>query len=223
MKIAIIGASGFLGTKLMNFLSKENEVIGTYSGNKKNRLSYLDALNKKDLKNFITENKPDFVVDTIALTSSLVCENNPQLAEQLNYETAKNISEVCIEKNIPMIFISSSYLFDGEKGNYSETGETVPQNQYARTKIMAEKELSKNPKAIIIRVDIMYGYNGKNEKNGVFDMILSEKPIQLREPNQLRQPLFVDDNPCAASIAVASDIDSPESTFSQETQHFIAA
>ena len=41
----------------------------------------------------------------------------------------------------------------------------------------------------------MYGYNGKNEKNGVFDMILSGKEISLREPNQLRTPIFVEDVP----------------------------
>ena len=41
----------------------------------------------------------------------------------------------------------------------------------------------------------MYGYNGKNKKNGVFDMILSENKINLRQPDQLRQPIFVDDVP----------------------------
>jgi len=193
MKIAIIGASGFLGTKLFTLLSKENEVIGTYSSRKREGLEFLDATNPSTVEEFIQKHSPELVIDTIALTSSLACENDPNLCEKLNYLTAKNILKSCEKNKCVLVFISSSYLFEGGKGNYSEEEEVVPQNEYARTKIMAEKEISHYKDAIILRVDIMYGYNGKDAPNGVFNQILSEKPIDLRDPNQMRQPLFVDD------------------------------
>ncbi len=193
MRIVIFGSSGFLGTKALEILSKNNEVLGAGITNEEE--FKVDATNKQEVRRFLLKYKPQVVIDTIALTSSMQCEQNPQLAYSLNYLTAKNISEVVQEIGSIMVFISSSYLFDGKKGNYNEREPLSPENEYARTKIMAEKELLKNSKSIILRVDIMYGYNGANRKNGVFDMLLSGNSIQLREPNQLRQPVFVDDIP----------------------------
>lgn len=200
MKIVIIGSSGFLGTKSAEIFSKEHEII--LAGKSNEGDGRLDASKKEDVRKFLFKHKPDAVLDTVALTSSLQCENNPSLAEKLNYITAKNISEACQEINAWMVFISSTYLFDGKKGDYKENDQTYPINEYARTKIMAENEIIKNPKGIVLRVDIMYGYNGKDKKNGVFDQILSEKPIELREPNQIRQPLYVDDVPRAMVMLI---------------------
>lgn len=194
MKIVIIGASGFLGTKLFNIFSKSNEVIGTYSKNKRDNLAQLDATNEQEVKDFILKQKPDFVIDTIALTSSVACEKDPVLCELLNYRTAKNVVEACKLLDIPMVFFSSTYIFDGEKGDYTEEDVPIPLNEYGKTKIMAEQELLKYPKSIIIRVDIMYGFNGKSEKNGVFGgSILSGNEVKLREPDQLRTPVLVED------------------------------
>lgn len=193
MKIVIFGSNGFLGTKSMEILSKNHEVIGV--GRSNSGEFKIDATNKEEVREFLLKHRPDLVFDTIALTSSTQCENNPQLAEDLNYLTAKNISEACREINSWIVFMSSTYIFDGEKGDYNEEDKTFPTNEYARTKIMAEKEIIKNPKGIILRIDALYGYNGENKKNGVFDQILSGNAINLREPNQIRQPIFVDDIP----------------------------
>ncbi len=191
MKIVIFGLSGFFGTKALEVLFKNNEVIG--AGITTEEKFKVDATSKSEVRKFLLKYKPQVVIDSIGLTSSMQCEQNPDLAYSLNYLTAKNISEVVHEIGAIMVFISSSYIFDGKRGNYTEKDQPSPENEYARTKIMAEKEILKNPKSIILRVDIMYGYNGINKKNGVFDMILSGNQIQLREPNQLRQPVFIDD------------------------------
>ena len=135
MKIAIIGSKGFLGTKTKEILSKNHEIIE--AGRNNEGEFKLDATIKDDVRKFLLKYRPEAVLDTVALTSSVQCENNPHLAEELNYLTAKNISEACQEIGAWMIFISSSYLFDGEKGNYNEQDKTSPINEYARTKIMA--------------------------------------------------------------------------------------
>src|SRR4030042_3752464 len=193
MKIIIFG-TGFLGKKFMDFFQNKAEVIGA-DINSQEGVIKVDATDKKAVDNFLKKERPNLVIDTIALTSSFECENNPKLAEKLNYLTAKNISEVCKEIGAIFTFISSSYVFDGIKGNYNEEDKTTPINEYARTKIMAEKEISKNPNSIILRVDIMYGYNGIGEGNGIFDQILSGNEIKLRNSLQVRQPLFVEDVP----------------------------
>jgi len=177
MKIAIIGASGFLGTKLFNILSKNHEIVGTYSSREKEGLELLDATDAKSVEAFIRKHTPELVIDTIALTSSFVCEKDPELCEKLNYLTAKNILRACEKVRCILVFMSSSYLFEGERGNYSEADPVVPQNEYARTKIMAEKEILHYKNAIILRVDVMYGYNGKDERNGVFNQINLETMV----------------------------------------------
>lgn len=195
MKIAVIGGSGFLGRKCYDSLLRENEVVGTYFGRKHNDFVELDATKKEDVESFLHKYKPEVVIDTVALTSSTKCEQNSQLAEELNYTAAKNISEASSEIGAKVFFISTSYVFDGEKGNYGEEDPPNPLNVYGKTKLMAEKEVLKNPRGAVLRVEIMYGYNGKEYSNGVLDTILSGNPIKLREPYQIRQPLFVDDVP----------------------------
>src|SRR3989344_2686106 len=179
MKIVIIGSKGFLGTKAKEILSKNHEIIE--AGRSNDGEFQLDATKKEEVRKFLLKHQPDVVLDTVALTSSTQCENNPKLAEDLNYLTAKNISEVCHEIGATMVFMSSAYLFDGEKGNYNENDRTSPINEYARTKIMAEKEVLKNPKSITLRVDVMYGYNGKGKKNqtGIFHLAGPDRTMMI--------------------------------------------
>jgi len=192
MKILILGATGFLGKKLMTDLSKNHEVVGTCHKENIPGLYNIDALDFVGLKEFILNIKPQVIIDTIALTSSLECERNPDLAKQLNYQTASNIVSVSNLVGAKLVFISSSYVFDGSKGNYSEEDMPNPTNVYGKTKVLAEKEVLES-NGIVLRVDIMYGYNGKNNNNGIFGKIIASNTLEERNPAQLRCPLFVDD------------------------------
>lgn len=192
MKIIIIGASGFLGKRLFNYFKKKCDVIGTYSKNNEKGMVNLDATNYQKVLNFITHHKPDIVIDTVALTSSVLCEKNPDLCYKLNYQTAKNIVGACREINAKMIFLSSSYLFNGEKGYYSEEDITNGNTQYGKTKIKAEKAVSALKDYLILRVDMLYGIEKGKVKFGArtFDRV-----IEIGYPNQIRTPVFIDDIP----------------------------
>ena len=192
MKIAVFGASGFLGTKLVTQLSKYHDVVGTYFKHKGEGLYRIDAANYEEVDKFLKEQKPVLVIDTIGLTSSLECEKNPKLAEKLNFYTAKILANSCVKNNALMVFISSNYVFDGNKGNYREEDSPNSKLNYSVTKILGENEVLK-AKGIVLRVDIMYGYNGKGKPNGVFGKVLSNNIIEERNPQQLRKPIFVDD------------------------------
>ena len=193
MKIAIIGASGFLGTKLMKLLSKCCEVKGTCLKTNDRELHQLDATDRTEVNSFLSEYRPDVVIDTVGVASVGICEKNPRLAEQINYMSAKNIAESSGLIGAVMVFMSSSYVFDGEKEKYSEEDQTNAINEYARTKIRAEKEVLKLFKGIVLRVDFMYGYNGWDKKNDILDKIAAEGIFELRNPLQKRQPVLIDD------------------------------
>lgn len=191
MKIAIIGI-GFLGKKLKDFLSKKTNVIAA-NIIPIGEIIKLDAADKSAVNKFLLEYKPDIVIDTVALTSSIACEKDPKLCERLNHLTAKNIADICKKINAQMIFISSSYVFDGKKGNYTETDPVFPTNEYAKTKIRAENEVLSLPNSMVIRVDLMYGVENNQIKCGA--MTIDGKKIEVGYPNQIRSPIFIDDIP----------------------------
>ena len=190
MKIIIFGVEGFLGKKLKEFLSKEHDVIGVGKHLKENFI--LDATNKKEVEKFIFSKNPDIVLDTIAISNSVICEKNPLLAKKINYLTAKNIAKASQKIGAKMIFFSSSYVFNGKKGDYSENDKLFPTNEYAKTKVMAEKEILNLKNYLIIRLDLMYGvHNGQLR----FGSSIFEKEIKIGYPNQIKTPIFVEDIP----------------------------
>lgn len=193
MKVAIFGI-GFLGSKLMEFFSNKFEVVGADINSKNSLVKELDATNEKEVKDFLIIEKPDIVIDTIALASYFVCENNHELCKKLNYDTAKNIVGSCEKINAKMIFVSSSYVFNGEKGNYSETDATNSTNEYAKSKIRAEKKVLELKDSIVIRPEPMYGFD--KERNQIkAGTNTFEADVKNGYPDILRSPVFINDVP----------------------------
>ncbi|SVD08117.1 uncharacterized protein METZ01_LOCUS360971, partial [marine metagenome] len=193
MKIAILGV-GFLGGKLVEFFSKRFKVVCADINPRSDLVKKIDATNKQEIENLLTVEKPDIVIDTIALSSYFVCENNHKLCRKLNFESAKYIAEACKKIDAKMIFISSSYIFDGEKGNYLETDTPNSLNKYALSKIDAEKKVLELDRAIVIRSEPMYGFD-KGKKQIIFGTNTFEVDVKIGFPNILRKPIFIDDVP----------------------------
>lgn len=193
MKIVIFGI-GFLGNKLMNFFSSKYEVIGADINTENQLVKKVDATSFTEVKDFLNSENPDIVIDTVALSSYFICEKHPELSEKLNFKTAKYIAEACRVINAKMIFISSSYVFDGKKGNYHETDSPNSSNTYARSKIKAEEKVLELDNSIVIRAETLYGFN---EKNGQLTVGTNtfEVDTEVGYPDILRSPVFVDDVP----------------------------
>lgn len=193
MKIAIFGI-GFLGGKLMKYLSNEFEVVGASKNSHDSFVKQIDATDINRLEEFLNIEKPDIVIDTIALSSYFLCEKDPKLCKTLNYDTAKNIAKICRKINAKMIFISSSYVFNGKIGNYSETDIPDSTNKYARSKIRAEKLVLKLKDALVIRIEPLYGYDEKDNQIKVGTNTF-ESDIAVGYPDILRNPVYINDIP----------------------------
>jgi dTDP-4-dehydrorhamnose reductase len=191
MKVVIFG-TGFLGTKLLNSLSKQFYVFGASLNPKKSIIRKVDARNKKEVEDFLISIKPDIVINTIALSSYFKCEQNGVLCNKLNYITAVNISEVCNKINSKLIFISSSYIFDGIKGNYTENDIGKETNNYAVSKIRAEKKVLEIEGTIVLRLECLYGYDEVESRIRVGTNTFKNK-MNIGYPDILRAPIFVDD------------------------------
>lgn len=193
MKILVLGASGFLGQKLFRVLNKScNEVTGTYYEHPLPDLLPLNVTDKESVTSLFYAKKPELVIHSAGIGRPDDCETKPELADEINVDGTRNIVEACRLNNSILVYPSSTFVFSGkESSSYKEEDKCEPINKYGETKTAAEKLVSELSAYIILRTDMLYGYNGKEMPNGFFGAIM-EKQLKLNA-RDLRQPLLADD------------------------------
>ncbi|MBQ9246716.1 dTDP-4-dehydrorhamnose reductase [bacterium] len=157
MKILVTGANGMLGQDLCPILEDYDfDVIETDINN-------MDITDKKNVKEVISAYLPDYVIHCAAYTNVDKAEEEKETAFKINEEGTKNIASICKELDIPIIYISTDYVFDGTKsGKYLPSDKPNPINTYGQSKLAGEKAIEKNRKYYIIRTSWLYGHHGKN-------------------------------------------------------------
>jgi dTDP-4-dehydrorhamnose reductase len=161
MKIFIIGGSGVVGSELINqFIKNNDDVYFTYFQNKieqNNNGIRLDITNKKDTIDIIKKINPDIVIHTAALTNVDLCETNNKLACMINVDGTKNVVEGCKITGSKIVYISTSFVFDGKKSEYYEDDQISPATYYGITKYSAEQYVIKSELPyLILRTDQPY-------------------------------------------------------------------
>lgn len=170
MKILITGANGMLGQDLCPILEDEGyEVVET-------DVEVLDITNFEQVKKVLMCEKPDVVIHCAAYTNVDKAEEEPDKATLINASGTENIAKVCAESDITLVYISTDYVFDGEKNEpYLPEDRPNPINVYGRTKLDGEKAVQKYcKKYYIVRTSWLYGHYGKNFVETMIS--LSEKP-----------------------------------------------
>jgi dTDP-4-dehydrorhamnose reductase len=169
-KILVIGATGLLGSRLMEIGEGSYEMHGTYNRNrpKGSNTHRMDVTKRAEVFSVIEGVKPDCVVDTAAITAVDYCETHPEEAWLVNVEGAKNVAEVCKRAGAKMLFLSSDYVFDGKKLSYGEKDKPKPLNYYAKTKLIAEHVLDAlDVNYVVARTAVLYGVDGLGKENFV--------------------------------------------------------
>ena len=160
MKLLITGASGLLGTKLCEIaLRKNHEVYSAYS---QHRPLYgtpvkLDILDLKAEQQILDKIKPQGVVHAAALTNVDKCEMEKELAWKTNVEATTNLVRLCKEHDAYLVYVSTDYVFNGEKGTYKEMDDPAPINHYGLTKLKGEEAVQTLNKYCIVRGSVIYG------------------------------------------------------------------
>ncbi|MBU3202664.1 SDR family oxidoreductase [Clostridium algidicarnis] len=132
MKILISGSNGNIGSYLTTSLSDEHQI---YSFSK----SDFDVTNKSQICDVICKTTPDIILHTAAITDVDYCESNESLAYSTNTLGTLNIASMCYKFNIPIVYISTSYVYGDYKSSpYVETDICDPINIYGKTKLEGE-------------------------------------------------------------------------------------
>ena len=176
LKILIIGGSGTIGSKIIEQFQSSNIILDyTFLTNPiPSKIGYmLDITNRKNTIELITKLNPDIVIHTAALTNVDLCETNNVLANLINVQGTKNIVDGCMKIQSKIIFISTSYVFDGNSDQYFEEDLPNPTSYYGITKYESEKIIqNSNLDFLILRTDQPYCWIEKWQKiNSVIRLI----------------------------------------------------
>lgn len=160
VKLLVTGASGLLGTKLCEVATRKSwEVHSAYVQHKPSygTPARFDISDRKAGEDLFRHVKPEVVVHSAAMTDVDRCESEKALAWRINFEGTLNIVENCRRHGAFLIYVSTDYVFDGEKGEYKESDSPNPVNYYGLTKLKGEESVKKLETYCIARGSVVYG------------------------------------------------------------------
>jgi len=158
MKILVIGAKGQLGHELVSQCRKsETDVFGF-------DLPDLDISSSAQVEKIISHTAPSIVINAAAYTLVDKAESDEIAACAVNKTGPENIAASCKKNKIPMIHISTDFVFDGKKNTpYLESDTVSPLSVYGKTKAAGDEAVRNIlDNHIIIRTSWLYGVHGNN-------------------------------------------------------------
>lgn len=158
-RIIITGAGGQVGQELMHLATEYPQFQLTGLGR-----SQLDIADPAAVSRWFAQNEAAFCINCAAYTAVDKAEKEPDKARQVNVEGVRNLAEACQEKQIPLIHLSTDYVYHGSQPYpLKEDAPTDPQSVYAQTKLAGEAAaLAIHRPVMIIRTSWVYSTFGHN-------------------------------------------------------------
>jgi dTDP-4-dehydrorhamnose reductase len=152
MKLAwITGANGLIGNQLVQTAPR---FAPRWRVRALTRADF-DLLDFAAVRREFAQDRPQLVIHCAAITVVADAQKNPTLARRVNVEATQWLAELAAE--IPFVFFSTDLIFDGRKGDYTETDAANPLHLYGATKLAAEAIVLKNPRHRVVRTSINGG------------------------------------------------------------------
>jgi dTDP-4-dehydrorhamnose reductase len=185
VKVLITGASSLPGYRtVLEALSRGHEVVALHRSHpvpiegKGLRKVSIDITDANELRDLLLRERPDVVVHMAALGDVDLCEREKELAWRTTVEPSVEVASLASRLGFFAVYLSTDYVFDGERGNYGERDVPNPVNYYGLVKLMGEAAFSTCPRYAIVRASSIYGF-GPGRTN--FAKYLVEK-LRAGEP-----------------------------------------
>lgn len=204
-KIAITGGTGLVGSRVIELLKNKYEFIS------------IDRSNGFDITDHSTLEKIqdnfDIFLHLAAYTNVDGAEVDRDLKEEsaawkLNVSGTKNIIEVCKKLHKKIIYVSTEFVFDGEKGEYAEIDVPNPINWYGQTKFAGEKMVQTSSLSYMI-LRLSSPYRSEFEKKNDFMRAMKSKLENSKEimgvTDHTFTPTFIDDFANAVDILISNN------------------
>ncbi|MGK4578721.1 SDR family oxidoreductase [Kitasatospora sp. HPMI-4] len=157
MRILLLGASGFVGGGLWTALSARHEVVGTFAARRVPGLVPLDLRDERALAGLAGGGGFDLVVHAAGLVPLEAAEGDPGRAHALNVRPVEVLLDAVRTSAAKVVFLSSDYVFDGTRSQYTEDDPRSPVNVYGRTKAAAEDLLLADGTHLVVRIPMVFG------------------------------------------------------------------
>lgn len=157
MKLLVTGVKGQLGYDVVKEAEKRGvEAVGV-------DIDEMDITDAKQVHEVITKGGYDAVVHCAAWTAVDKAEDMEEACRKVNKEGTENIAQVCEALDIPIMYFSTDYVFNGQGSEpWKEYDKRAPLNVYGQTKYEGELAVEKLAKHFIIRIAWVFGKNGNN-------------------------------------------------------------
>jgi len=163
MRILILGAAGMLGHRLCSLLTDRFEVWGTFHSDGRGDERYhvlppecmitrVDAQNFTSVSSAIERVEPDAIVNCIGIVKQRDEAKQAVPSIQVNALFPHQLADLCVERGIRVVQISTDCVFSGFRGNYSEIDVPDPVDLYGRTKLLGELN---RPGCLTLRTSII--------------------------------------------------------------------
>jgi dTDP-4-dehydrorhamnose reductase len=210
VRVLIFGSTGQVGRALASTLWPNGTVLTSLDR------GAADLSRSAELRGIVRRHDPNVVIIAAAYTNVDAAEGDEDLATRVNAAGPEAIAGEAAALSVPVVHLSTDYVFDGEKGGYYvEDDATGPVNAYGRSKLAGEVAVrAANPKHLILRTSWVYGAFGAGFLQTMLRQAESRDTVRV-VADQLGCPTSADDLAKAIAIAVPSAIrgDGPWGTY----------
>lgn len=156
MRLLITGARGQLGTELTRQADGHEVLAVDYED--------LDITNAAAVRQAIASFRPDAVINAAAYTAVDKAESEREIAFAVNRDGPANLARACAGRNIPLVHVSTDYVFDGRKtGAYTEDDPVSPLGVYGESKLAGEQAVREIcEQHVILRTSWVFSAHGHN-------------------------------------------------------------
>jgi dTDP-4-dehydrorhamnose reductase len=174
LKIFLTGKEGMLARAIAEVLSLQHQITGASHAE-------VDIADEDAMRQAIEAAQPDVVVNGAAFTNVDACEAQKELAFRANAQGPRNLALICKDLDIPLMHISTDYVFDGEKAEpYIEEDEPRPLSVYGLSKLAGEREVQQIlPRSWIVRVCGVFGPYRNNFVSLVVDLGKKREELKI--------------------------------------------
>ncbi|MBO8416762.1 MAG: dTDP-4-dehydrorhamnose reductase [Proteobacteria bacterium] len=157
MRLVITGASGNLGSALFSQSCAAGHQVYGYSHTE------LDIVQREAVQSLFRTVKPEIVINCAAYTNVEKAESRVQQCREVNVVGAENLALICESLGVPLIQISTDYVFGESKGPHLETEVPMPLNVYGSSKYAGELAVQQCcSRVMIVRTGSLFGRQGKS-------------------------------------------------------------
>jgi len=176
LRLLILGATGRLGGTLAQVYASHYEVLTPGR-------TELDLSRPETIAQELAHLDFDVVINTAAITHPDACEDDPSLAIRVNAESAGIVAQICANRQVRCIHISTDYVFAGNGCVFlAESAPAKPVNAYGHSKRQGELAvMTANPQALVARVSWLFGPRGGGVPETAIQRALSSQPLGFIE------------------------------------------